>query len=221
MNERDAHASASLDDVRGASTAEAAAEAAVDLLVAAGPVMPNVYFQIGGRMRCVAIRGYWQVVDGVTTGAGILGRTFQTGEPNVVQDVRTSPGFVAAVPGVVGEVCVPLRFEGLVVGALNVESPEPISDSDVERIKQCATALEERLAALGGPPDPSPWHELARRCSELNLARNLELIAALAVDAAVQFTSMSSAFVVLVEDDALEPIAAVGPLSEALESISA
>ena len=41
--------------------------------------MPSVYLEQGGRLRCQAVRGYWQIYDGMPPSAGIIGRTFRDG----------------------------------------------------------------------------------------------------------------------------------------------
>jgi len=53
---------------------------------------------------------------------GVAGRVARTGQPVLVEDVRTDPDFLATVEGIVSEVCVPLWDEGRVSGIINIES---------------------------------------------------------------------------------------------------
>nr|MBA3338988.1 GAF domain-containing protein [Geodermatophilaceae bacterium] len=82
--------------------------------------MSSLYLARGDRLRCLGQRGRTHVQDGLMMSVGVVGRTFRSGEP-----VRTlaadSPDYIAEVPGVVEEVCVPIRVGGEVVGVLNVE----------------------------------------------------------------------------------------------------
>ncbi|MBA2516161.1 MAG: hypothetical protein H0V22_02385 [Solirubrobacterales bacterium] len=52
----------------------------------------------------------------------MIGRTFHSGEPTVELDVTRADDYLEAVCEVVAEVCVPIRVDETVVGALNVES---------------------------------------------------------------------------------------------------
>ncbi len=54
--------------------------------------------------------------------SGIVGRAIRTGEPQLVFDVASDPDFFGMDPNITCEYAVPLRFQGRVVGAFNVES---------------------------------------------------------------------------------------------------
>ena len=53
-----------------------ACESVVEHLSRLG-LMPSIYIEQGGRLRCAAGRGYWMLYDGIPTDAGIVGRTFR------------------------------------------------------------------------------------------------------------------------------------------------
>ncbi|HEX7706189.1 MAG TPA: diguanylate cyclase [Thermoanaerobaculia bacterium] len=53
---------------------------------------------------------------------GLVGRCFRTGEPVFVPDVRRDPDYVLADPAVGAEFLIPLRFDGRVLGVLNLEA---------------------------------------------------------------------------------------------------
>ena len=56
--------------------------------------------------------------------AGIVGRAIRTGEPQLVLDVASDPDFFGLDDNIVCEYTVPLRFQGRIVGAFNVESDD-------------------------------------------------------------------------------------------------
>ena len=61
-----------------------ACDAVVAYLFRLGQVMPSLYLEYNGQLRCVAQRGLWQVLDGMPGTAGITGRTWATGQSIVV-----------------------------------------------------------------------------------------------------------------------------------------
>ncbi|HEX5758107.1 MAG TPA: diguanylate cyclase [Thermoanaerobaculia bacterium] len=58
-------------------------------------------------------------------GTGVVGEVAATGLPILLDDVRSYPTYVETAPGVVAELCVPVRAGGAVVAVLNVESTRP------------------------------------------------------------------------------------------------
>ncbi len=70
--------------------------------------------------------GYDQVAERIPLMEGVSGRSVRTGEAVLLEDVRADPAFISAIPGIVSEVCVPLRDAGKVVGTLNVESRDEV-----------------------------------------------------------------------------------------------
>ena len=61
--------------LEGAPDAAAAAATVVDHVARERRLLPAVYLARGGRLRCAALRGYWQARDGLPGRAGIRGRT--------------------------------------------------------------------------------------------------------------------------------------------------
>lgn len=53
---------------------------------------------------------------------GVVGRVARTGQPALIQDVKTDPDYVGAQPASQSEVAVPIAREGRVIGVLNLES---------------------------------------------------------------------------------------------------
>jgi PAS domain S-box-containing protein len=62
--------------------------------------------------------GYREVIDRIPITEGVTGRAVRTGEPVLLEDVRTDPDFIGTVEGVTSEICVPLFDEGEAVGFL-------------------------------------------------------------------------------------------------------
>ena len=89
-------------ELRAARTQRDACEAVAAHLFRHG-VMPSVYLEVGGRLRCQAQRGLWQVLDGMSPDAGITGLTFRTGRAHDLSELGDSPDYLEAIPGVVAE----------------------------------------------------------------------------------------------------------------------
>ena len=73
-----------------APTVRDASAVVVEHLARTG-LMPSVYLEQGGRLRCQASRGYWQVYDGMPSSAGVIGLTFRTGTATEVSDITDAP----------------------------------------------------------------------------------------------------------------------------------
>jgi diguanylate cyclase (GGDEF)-like protein len=58
-------------------------------------------------------------------GSGVVGTVAASGEPTVIDDVRTCTNFIDTLPGARSEICVPVIHRGHVVALLNVESLRP------------------------------------------------------------------------------------------------
>ena len=79
----------------------------VEHLFRKGQLLPSVYLESHGHLRCIAQRGLWQVLDGMPGSVGITGKTWKDGHPVVVDNIRTHADYLEAIPGVVAEMCVP------------------------------------------------------------------------------------------------------------------
>jgi EAL domain-containing protein (putative c-di-GMP-specific phosphodiesterase class I)/putative methionine-R-sulfoxide reductase with GAF domain len=134
----------------------------VEHLFRKGQLLPSLYLESQGRLRCVAQRGLWQVLDGMPGSVGITGKTWKGGQPIAVNDVASHPDYLEAIPGVVAEVCVPVIIEGKAVGALNVESLSPLPIHLLETVVDCASVLSDRLRAIGNRNEDTAWQRAAR-----------------------------------------------------------
>jgi diguanylate cyclase (GGDEF)-like protein len=137
-----AAARAAADVVGGVAEPASAIEAAVDAFYdAVDGVMPSVFVLEHGRLWLVAQRGYAVVPDGITVERGITGRAIRLGRPQLAPDVGADADYVAALPGVVSELAVPLRSGRTVVGVLNVESERALPDGAAQAVRLLARAL--------------------------------------------------------------------------------
>ncbi|MEO7982326.1 MAG: diguanylate cyclase [Sporichthyaceae bacterium] len=223
---------------RGA-TVRAACEGLTDDLRGRGVELPSVYLLIGGRLRCQAARGYFQVVDGFRPGMGVVGRTVTTGEATVLPDVAADPAFVAARPDLRGEVCVPVILDGRPVGAVNAESTGPLPPDWPPLLTRAAAALAARLNDLGGLPAASLTQRLAHAVAQLTTLSAAQAIEAYAARAAADLAGTDSACFITTHRDSVDttgrtdedpasppgdPVyrvrAAVGPLAEAMRGFT-
>jgi diguanylate cyclase (GGDEF)-like protein len=182
--------------LRLAETVDDACTAVVDHLVAIGLAMPSLYLERGGRLRCYAVRGYWQVFDGMPADAGVIGRTYRTGQPSVIRGVTDAAHYLQAVPGIVDEICVPIQLGSHVVGALNVESTTGLDAGCLDALSLVTAAFADRLTELGGPPQESPAQRLARHATALACVEELFALEAAVLRAATDLSGMDSAVLV-------------------------
>jgi len=179
--------------------------------------LPSIYLLVDGRLRYQAARGYFQVVDGFTSAAGVIGRVVASGVPLVIRDVRLDPDFIAAIPGLVAAATVPVRVNGEVVGAVTAESTSTLPDDVEHELTTAADALGRAIERLGGMPPVPLAQRLARIAVGLTALTDAAEIRARALDGACQISGMSSA--VLSEQDAegsWSVTATAGPLAASL-----
>ena len=186
-----------------------------------GGLMPSVYLEMGGRLRCQAQRGLWQVLDGMMPTAGITGLTYRTGEEHYLDDITKAADYLEAIPGVVAELCVPLRTDGVTVGALNVESLVPLSDAVRAEVRACAELLGHRLGDLQPEQSRVPLRRLARTAASLVAVEDTSRTIDAVLVAARELSGMDSAMLVLHAGASGEDERdAVGPLSDALHAMT-
>lgn len=199
----------------------AAASAVVDHLAQDERLLPSLYLERSGRLRCQAVHGYWQIRDGMPASAGVIGRTWATGEPSVELDISQTEHYLEAASGIAAEICHPIAFAGRTVGALNVESRGPLGGSDDDLVRRCAAAFARRLEQLGGPPPATPAERLAAWATRLSALGDADEIERELLEAARDLGAMDSAL--LLGRGPLRgaaPKRAVGPLAPALYALS-
>lgn len=182
-------------------------------------LLPSIYLESHGLMRCLAQRGYWQVMDGIPVDRGVVGRTFRTGRAQLV-DARTDPNFIGAVPGLAAEATVPLRVGGTMRGVLSVESTRPFVAADHRHIARVGSELERAMQRVEFHLADGAVHRLARATAELATLDDEHSVAHAAVRLACRVSLMSSAMIAVPFGS--EPIgvrAAQGPLAGALRAV--
>ncbi len=204
----------------GAPTVKAACGAVVADLATDAGLMPSVYLVRGGRLRCQAVTRYWQVFDGMPPGAGVIGRTFSSGTNTVIANTRSSSDYLEAVPAVCAEVCVPVRVAGQVVGAINVESEQPLPVDDlVVALERSASRLGERIEELGGLERESRPARLARHAAALAALTDAPSLFERVLEAARDVAEMESAVMALHDDRGGYTTLAQGVHADALEAL--
>lgn len=99
-------------------------------------------------------RGYLQVLDGMTAGAGVVGTTFATGESRVVSDVRCDDGYLEAVPGASYPACTDAALNHNVIRCGPVPRPRRTDSLSPEKILRLIAhpqrvEILDRLATRG------------------------------------------------------------------------
>jgi diguanylate cyclase (GGDEF)-like protein len=184
-------------------------------------LMPSVYLERGGLLRCQAIHGYWQLLDGIPPWAGVVGTTFATGRTRVVDDVETDPDYIRGAPAVRSAACVPVRSDHRVIGVLGVESPVPLPRGLVDEMETAGLELGRRLDQLGTPSDGWPADRLARHAAGLAALVDSAAIGERVVQAACDVAGMDSAAVATAAPDGtLGVLSATGPLGPTLAALS-
>ncbi|MHB1488514.1 MAG: EAL domain-containing protein [Acidimicrobiales bacterium] len=204
------------DALAACEDATSSAEAVAEHLFRQGGLMPSVYLARGGSLRCVAQRGLWQVLDGMPGDVGITGRTWASGRPIHLEDVSLDPGYVEAIPGIVSEVCVPIVGPDGPIGALNVESVEPMPVDTVDKLARCAAVLADRLEQIHYRVQEDPWHAAANASvaiSGLKIGPGLPRRALGCLLAAAGFDSGA---LILGQDEGARVLANLGPLAPTL-----
>jgi diguanylate cyclase (GGDEF)-like protein len=201
-----------------APDAAAAATAVVDHVATEERLLPSVYLERGGRLRCAALRGYWQALDGMPADAGVIGRTYRTATETVVADVGRSDVYLEANPGVLAEACLPVIAGGRAVGVLNVESREPLRDGDLERLRECAELLGQRIDALGGLPTESATQRVLAHLAEMAALQDAGRLSHALLRAALDIVPLGSAMLVRTRAGGPEAVAAIGPLTPVLRA---
>ena len=207
-------------DLERAETARDACEAIADHLARRG-LLPTIYLAEDGRLRCQAVRGVWQVYDGLPATSGVVGRVFRTGHPAIVDDVGEAPDYLPAIPGVRAEICHPLRAADQIVGVMDVESLTAMDALTVEEIARCATLLSARLDDVGAVGAASPAQRLARTAARLAATEDPEGVVREALAAALELSGYESGVVALADGHgALYPHLAEGAFGVAFSQLA-
>ena len=180
--------------------------------------LPSIYLLVEGRLRCQASRGYFQVSDGFYPTSGVIGRVVTSGRAEVIDDVTADPEFFAAIPGLQAEVCVPVEIDGVVIGAVNLESTGQLTGAAVADAFAAAAFLAAKVADLGGLPQPSLAERLARIAVGISSQTAAGDVLERAVAGARDLSGMSSAAIAQLGPEGWEISSAIGPLADVIAS---
>lgn len=83
----------------------------------------------------------------ISSGKGVCGRALESGQIQLVADVRTFPGHIACDSDSRSELVIPIRASGGIVGVLDLDSPSPgrFDPVDAQRLKELTAVLAEKL----------------------------------------------------------------------------
>jgi diguanylate cyclase (GGDEF)-like protein len=118
----------------------------------------------------------------------------------------------------VAEACFPVLAGGLTVGVLNIGSREPLRDSDLEHLRECAAALGARIEGLGGLPSESATQRLLRHVADMAALQDADAVADALLVAALDLVPLGSALLARTSAGGLRPSCAAGPLAPILRA---
>lgn len=126
-----------LDRVRVALTQELSLstffDAVLDAIMDAfGYTLVSIYLVVDDVLVLQSQRGYDHWISNVPITKGVSGRVVRTGQPVFIEDVTQQPDFIAAIPGLLSEICVPLKENENTVGVLNVESANNVRFTEAD-----------------------------------------------------------------------------------------
>jgi signal transduction histidine kinase len=105
-----------------------------------------------GGIQIIATHGYGDTVEQLSNrplpiGRGIMGRVVRTGRMNLVRDVRADPDYRGILPATRSQLTIPIMREGIVVGLINLESPETDAFTD-EQVAFVTRLLDHAAVAI-------------------------------------------------------------------------
>jgi GAF domain-containing protein len=102
----------------------------------------------GDLLRNVAHRSRLRLIFEVPREqGGIVWRTIERNEIQLVEDVRQDPDYLTTDPSIRSEIAAPVRVEGEVVAVLDLEFPDRVfEDPDVALVRDAAARLGAELA---------------------------------------------------------------------------
>jgi diguanylate cyclase (GGDEF)-like protein len=205
-----------------ATAPEAAADAVCRYLFELRRLLPSVYLMRSGRLRCLARKGQWQVLDGLPSGVGITGEAYALKAEVLAADVDVHPTYRAAVGGVRAEMAVPVLVHGEVIGVLNADCLTTLTDADAAALRTCAELLGDRLGLIGtGLEGTSALQELSRLARQTSGERDLKRIAKQTVESAVTLSNLDTAALFLTGPDGVVLTAVTGTNRSVLTGLTA
>jgi len=105
----------------------------------------GIYLLEGVHLVLHAHAGFDTPIMREAISEGVMGRAVRTRHAVLVADVCRDSEYVAVLPGIRSEICVPLLHDAAVVGVMNVESMQVLDESDLELLELFA---QQTSAAL-------------------------------------------------------------------------
>ncbi len=101
-------------------------------------------------------------------GCGIISRAARTAQPVVVDDVALDPDYVAVVPDTRSELAVPILHRGIVVGVINLESPQVggFTETHLEFLEALASQAAVAISNAHSYEEQQERSELMRQRAE-------------------------------------------------------
>lgn len=86
-------------------------------------------------------------------GTGLLGKAFELGETVNVKDVRKDPMYLFKIPGVMSEICVPIRIGDSCLGILDAQAASvgEFTDDEAKFLESVARVVAPSLQTAGLP----------------------------------------------------------------------
>jgi diguanylate cyclase (GGDEF)-like protein len=105
-----------------------------------GYTLVCLYLRDGDELALQHQVGYAVQLDRIPFGRGVISRTILSGRATLIADVRSDPDFIGVMDNIVSEICVPLRDQDRVIGALNIESTDSVvlTDDDLRVMTELA-----------------------------------------------------------------------------------
>jgi len=103
-----------------------------------GYTLVCIYLRDGDELALQHQVGYAVQLDRIPFGRGVISRTILSGQATLIADVRSEPDFIGVMDDIVSEICVPLRDQDRVIGALNIESTAVLTDDDLRVMTELA-----------------------------------------------------------------------------------
>lgn len=112
-----------------------------------GYTQVSVYLIKGNELVLQDQTGYEQTIEKIEITQGIAGQVARTGKPVLIENVQSNPDFLAAIPGIVSEICVPLMQGDQVVGIFNIESTQGVklTEADLQLMVALGKTIEVAL----------------------------------------------------------------------------
>ena len=102
----------------------------------------GICLKVDGQFKQVSAVG-WDENAQADVSTGVHSRVMRHGQPEFIKDVSQDPDYVTVKASVTGEICVPVRIDGQIMGFLNVESTadQPLTDDDFQLIQAVADQI--------------------------------------------------------------------------------